>query len=111
MARYIEPRKRFVIKDYPNFDSEAFIQNTKKDVNKLDKFIQDIEPDYRTPVLFKKYIKLNAKLLGFNVDPKFNDCVDGLMILDIFDVPLQTLKSLSKELDDNSILERFNIEM
>ncbi len=108
LAKYIVPKKRFKIKQNPNFDNEVFISNTKKDVKKLDKFIQDIEPDYNTPVLFKKYIMLNAKLLGFNVDPKFNDCVDGLMILDIFDVPLNTLQALSKEFDDDTILERFN---
>ncbi|MCD6556361.1 MAG: lysophospholipid acyltransferase family protein, partial [Bacteroidales bacterium] len=108
LSKYIQPRKRFKIKQNPNFDNDVFIQNTKQDVKKLDKFIQDIEPDYNTPVLFKKYIQLNAKLLGFNVDPKFNNCVDGLMILDIFDVPLNTLKALSKELEDDTILERFN---
>jgi putative hemolysin len=108
LARYITPRKHFKVKQNPNFDNEVFIKNTSSDVKKLDKFIQDIEPTYSTPVLFKKYIQLNAKLLGFNVDPLFNDCVDGLMILDIFDVPLSTLQNLSKELDDQSILERFN---
>ena len=108
LAEYIIPRKRFKIKQNPNFDNEVFIKNTSSDVKKLDKFIQDIEPNYSTPVLFKKYIQLNAKLLGFNVDPKFNNCVDGLMLLDIFDVPLNILQSLSKEFEDDSILERFN---
>ncbi len=108
LAKYIIPRKRFKIKQNPNFDNEVFIKNTSSDVKKLDKFIQDIEPGYSTPVLFKKYIQLNAKLLGFNVDPKFNNCVDGLMLLDIFDVPLNILQSLSKEFEDDSILERFN---
>jgi len=108
LAKYIVPRKNFKIKQNPNFDNEVFIKNTSSDLKKLDKFIQDIEPTYSTPVLFKKYIQLNAKLLGFNVDPLFNDCVDGLMILDIFDLPLNTLQALSKELDDDSILDRFN---
>ena len=108
LAKYIIPRKRFKVKQNPNFDNEVFIKNTSSDVKKLDKFIQDIEPEYSTPVLFKKYIQLNAKLLGFNVDPKFNNCVDGLMLLDIFDVPLNILQSLSKEFEDDSILERFN---
>lgn len=109
LAQYIVPRKKFKLKNDPNFDKEVFFKNTNSDVGKLDKFIQDIEPKYSTPVLFKKYINLNAKLLGFNVDPKFNYCVDGLIILDIFDVPLNTLKALSKELEDDTILERFNI--
>lgn len=108
LAEFIKPRKQFKIKQDANFHKDVFIKSTYKDVKKLDKFIQDIEPDYSTPVLFKKYIQLNAKLLGFNVDPKFNNCVDGLMILDIFDVPLDMLQSLSKELKDDSILERFN---
>lgn len=107
-AAFVEPRKEFKLKTDPNFDKEVFHKSTTGDVTKLDKFIQDIEPDYNTPVLFKKYIKLNGKLLGFNVDPKFNYCVDGLIILDVFDVPLSTLESLSKELDDSSILDRFN---
>jgi putative hemolysin len=108
LAKYIVPRKKFKLKNYPDFDNAVFIKNTTGDVAKLDKFIQDIEPNYSTPVLFKKYIKLNAKLLGFNVDPKFNYCVDGLMLLDIFDVPVSTLKALSKEFEDETILERFN---
>ena len=108
LTSLVAPRKEFKIKTNSNFHKDIFIKSTSKDVKKLDKFIQDIEPEYSTPVLFKKYIQLNAKLLGFNVDPKFNNCVDGLMILDIYDVPINTLQSLSKELEDDSILERFN---
>ena len=107
-SQLIEPRKQFKVKIDPNFDKEVFHKTTKGNVTKLDKFIQDVEPEYNTPVLLKKYIKLNGKLLGFNVDPKFNYCLDGLIILDIFDVPLNTLEALSKELEDDSILERFN---
>ena len=59
------------------------------------------------PVLLKRYLKLNGKIIAFNIDPKFNDCMDGLMILDLYDVPYETISSLSKEINDNSILERF----
>ncbi|HPV56428.1 MAG TPA: hypothetical protein PKW61_04810, partial [Tenuifilaceae bacterium] len=65
--------------------------------------------DYRMPVLLKKYVKLNGKIIGFNVDPKFNNALDGLLILDLFQVPYETITSLSKEINDKSILERFNI--
>jgi len=30
------------------------------------------------------------------------------VIVDVFDVPYETLKALSKEIQDESILERFN---
>ncbi len=58
-------------------------------------------------MLFKKYLQLNAEVIGFNIDPKFNHCLDGLIILDLLDVPLPTIENLSKELDEQSILERF----
>jgi len=58
-------------------------------------------------VLLKKYIKLNAKIVGFNVDPMFNNCLDGLILLDVYDVPKTVIESLSKEVNDGSILKRF----
>ena len=45
---------------------------------------------------------------GFNIDPKFNMCLDGLLILDLFDVPMATIESLSKEINDETILNRFS---
>ena len=62
------------------------------------------------PILLKKYISLNGKIIGFNVDPKFNMCLDGLLILDLFDVPMATIESFSKELNDETILNRFSSE-
>jgi len=61
------------------------------------------------PVLLKKYLKQNGKIIGFNIDPKFNNALDGLLILDLYDVPLETVASLSKEINDYSIMDRFSI--
>jgi putative hemolysin len=107
LAQYIKPRKKFHVK-LPDFDTSMMMEATDSDINKLDKFIEDIEPtNFKLPVLLKKYIKLNAKIIGFNIDPKFNDALDGLMILDLFNVPMETIRALSKELDDDEILDRF----
>ncbi|MCF8370194.1 MAG: lysophospholipid acyltransferase family protein [Bacteroidales bacterium] len=110
LAKYITPRKEFVVEEEINVDKEIFLENANDDINRLDKVIQDIEPKYSMPVLLKKYIKLNAKIIGFNIDPKFNDALDGLLILDLFDVPISVIESLSKEINDDSILERFNLQ-
>jgi len=108
LAKFIKPRKRFKVK-FGNVDADILLQHSN-DINKLDKFIADIEDaEYRMPVLLKKYIKLNGKIIGFNVDPLFNNCLDGLLILDLFQVPIETITSLSKEINDKSILERFNL--
>jgi hypothetical protein len=61
-------------------------------------------------VLLKKYLKQNGKIIGFNIDPKFNNALDGLLILDLFDVPVDTISSLSKEINDESILDRFTVQ-
>jgi putative hemolysin len=107
LASFIRPRKEFRSKIDRHVNLMAFLRSTENDVGKLDRFVQEFEPEFRTPILLKKYINLNAEIVGFNVDPKFNNCLDGLMVLDLLDVPMPTIESLSKEINDNSILERF----
>ena len=106
-ASLVKPRNRFkVTTDDQHLN--AALENMTPDLHSLDKFIGDID-QYNSglPVLLKKYLGLNAKIVAFNVDPKFNDCVDGLLILDIFEVPKQTLESLLKEVNDMNLLSRF----
>lgn len=107
-AKMVTPRNKYKVK-FDNIDSEIIIQQAAADINKIDKFISDVEPeDYRMPVLLKKYLNLGGKIVGLNVDPLFNDCIDGLLVLDLFEVPFNVITSLSKEINDKSILERFN---
>lgn len=55
---------------------------TQNDIQKVDQLLDEIEPypGMKMPVLFKKYLKQNGKLIAFNIDPDFNSAVDGLMI-------------------------------
>lgn len=105
-AKYVAPRNAYKFKsDDPNIN---IIMENLGDINMLDRFIGDVETmNSGLPVLLKKYIKLNAKIIGFNVDPLFNNCLDGLILLDALDVPKQTIETLSKEVNDGSILTRF----
>lgn len=107
LAKYIRPKNMFRVP----FKKEDYdvIFNNSDDIGRLDNFIKDIEPEeYRIPVLLKKYIKLNGKIISFNVDPKFNDALDGLLILDLFNVPIDTITSLAKEVNDKSLIDRFS---
>jgi putative hemolysin len=107
LAQYIKPRNSY---KFHSEDSNinVLMESTNRDINMLDKTIGDVDAlNSGLPVLIKKYIKLNAKIVSFNVDPKFNNCLDGLIVLDVFDVPKETVTSLFKEVNDGSILERF----
>ncbi|KFD39140.1 lysophospholipid acyltransferase family protein [Schleiferia thermophila] len=99
LAKYIKPRKAYKVK-IDEREKEFVLSRAKNDLSKLDKFIEDLEPgNTRVPVLLKKYIKQNAKVVAFNVDPKFNNTLDAFMYIDINDLPTQTIQPVLEELE------------
>lgn len=106
-AALVKPRNRFKVKTRDLHLNEAMMHLSPQ-LSSLDKFIGDVD-QYNSglPVLLKKYLGLNAKIIAFNVDPKFNNCVDGMIVLDIYNIPKETIESLSKEFNDLSLLNRF----
>jgi putative hemolysin len=66
-----------------------------RDLDELAEPISDLEEDGKgLPILLKQYAKVGGRLVGFNLDRKFSDVVDGLVIVDL----RQT---------DPSVLERY----
>jgi len=109
LALLFKPRNAY--KPKMKYDLDVLVENTNNSLNKLDSMISDIEfENYKIPVLLKKYLKLNAKIIAFNIDPLFNNALDGLIILDLLDVPLATIQNLSKEIKDETLLHRFSQE-
>ena len=97
IAQFIKPKKEFKVK-LKDADKDIIFDASKADLNKFDKIIDEIEPEnMRLPVLIKKYIKQNAKVVAFNVDPLFNNSVDGLMYIRIADLPESTVKPVMEE--------------
>ncbi|MGB1370914.1 MAG: GNAT family N-acyltransferase [Flavobacteriaceae bacterium] len=97
LAQYVHPKKEFKVK-LKDADKDFVFDATEADLNKFDKIIDEIEPGaLRLPVLLKKYIKQNARLIAFNVDPLFNNAVDGLMYIRISDLPDSTVRPVLEE--------------
>jgi len=97
VAQYVYPKKEFKVK-LKDADKEFVFDETKADLNKFDRLIEEVEPgSLRLPVLIKKYIKQNARMVAFNVDPLFNNAVDGLMYIKIADLPESTVKPVMEE--------------
>ncbi|SDL98814.1 Putative hemolysin [Daejeonella rubra] len=97
LAQYVKPRKNFKV-DFSKIDKDLLSEagETLKD---LDSLISDIETsNMRIPVLLRQYLALNAKIISFNIDPKFSDCLDGFLILDIETIPQEILKKLGNNI-------------
>ena len=68
-------------------------------VEDIDEIVRELEAGRRgMPVLLRQYLKLNAKLLGFSVDPAFGHVLDGLVVVDLMDIDRALLaRYLGKE--------------
>jgi putative hemolysin len=97
IAQYIHPKKAFRVK-LKDADKDFIFDEAEADLNKFDKLIDELEPGtLRLPVLIKKYIKQNARVVAFNVDPLFNNAIDGLMYIRISDIPDSTVRPVMEE--------------
>ena len=62
-------------------DARTLVPRSVDEVNQL---VARAEGDGKgVPVLLRQYLKLNARLIGFNTDPAFGDALDALMIVDL----------------------------
>ncbi len=106
IARHVHPRKAFRVR--LTKADRMLVDLSEDDVNRIDRLVEEMEPgNMRFPILLKKYIKQNARIIGFNVDPKFNNSLDGLMILDLLDTPMETLNQVIEEIGDEKVIEAF----
>jgi putative hemolysin len=58
------------------------------DLRILSAMVSDLEPDGRSiPVLLRQYLRLNGKMISFNVDSEFGDTLDCLVLVDLHNAP------------------------
>lgn len=73
----------------------------------VDELVAQVESHRRgMPVLLRQYLKLNARLLAFNVDPDFGDVLDGLMLADLADVDARILRRFVGDEAADALLAR-----
>jgi putative hemolysin len=82
-ADLIHPRTPFRTPKLRRWDCRALCA-ALHNLDELAEPISDIEEDGKgLPVLIRQYAKLGGKLVGFNLDRKFSEVVDGLVIVDL----------------------------
>lgn len=96
LAQYVEPRKPFRPKT--KAVNTRLLAGNLEAFEALEHFVEDAEPAHASvPVLLRQYLRQNARFIAFNVDPNFSDCLDGLMLLDMKDLPAETIETLKQE--------------
>lgn len=72
-----------------------------KTIDELQDLVTDLEIDGKgIPPLIKHYVKLGGKFAAFSTDPSFNNCIDGLVVVDLLDTETTLLsKYMSEHLD------------
>jgi putative hemolysin len=110
LARMAQPKTSFH-SDFLKVDPDVLMENNIGSIDRFDKFMFRLSQGaYRVPTLFKKYLKLNAKFLCFNVDPDFNDTLDSLLFLTFSDFPEDEVMPLfrdASEEEQENVRKRF----
>lgn len=82
------PRSRH----FGSLDRSSF-RRSVREIEDVSALISEIEKEERgVPVLLRQYLKLNATVLSFNVDPAFNDSLDGLLLVDLRRTEVRVLR-------------------
>ncbi len=82
---------------FNNEESRA-IDALVEDDDDVSSLISEIEDDNKgMPVLLRYYLRLGARVLSFNIDPAFGECVDGLIVVDLRKTEAKLLKRFMGE--------------
>ncbi|UOQ53638.1 lysophospholipid acyltransferase family protein [Hymenobacter cellulosivorans] len=97
LAALVKPRKQFRYRPLDAQEMPATLQTGLSSVQDLHKLIATFEAGGTgIPVLLRHYLKRNARLLGFNLDPNFSNTLDGFIVLDARELPARTLDLLER---------------
>lgn len=83
LAGLVEPRQPFRPGLLRRWDFRGMC-HAIRDLDQLSEPITDLEPDGKgLPILLRQYSKIGGKLVAFNVDRKFSNVLDGLVLVDL----------------------------
>lgn len=92
LADKVKARKPPRSRNFGSLDRGSF-RRSVRNIEDVSALVSEIEREERgVPVLLRQYLKLNATVLSFNVDPAFSDCLDGLVLVDLRKTPAKILQ-------------------
>jgi putative hemolysin len=85
-AKLVSPRNPPTRRDIAGWTDRERAEAVS-DITHVERLIEEIERGQRAvPVLLRQYLRLNAKLLAFNVDADFGEVIDALMLFDMMQI-------------------------
>jgi len=92
LVRFVKPRRRYHNPAVRDGQIKRFT-TLGADIEDVSLSIADIEDDAKgVPVLLRQYLRAGGRFLGFNVDPKFADVLDALIVADLRTAPIALLQ-------------------
>lgn len=82
LARFVVPRCPFRSRLTRRHEL-SLVAHCLRDVEELSAPIGDLEDNSGVPVLLRQYLRLGGRVAAFNVDRKFSNALDGLLIVDL----------------------------
>ncbi len=96
LARYVKARRPFLAE--LNQPRSLPISSLCKTIDEVSAFISNLEDDNKgVPVLLRQYLKLGAKVIGFNVDADFCNSLDALIVVDLHKTDKRILERILGE--------------
>ncbi|EEX95298.1 putative hemolysin [Vibrio orientalis CIP 102891 = ATCC 33934] len=106
IAEFVTPSNPLPIKDK---SWNTSMLTALGDMQLLSRLIARIDEGKSVPVLLRQYLGLNGKLISFNVDPCFNNALDGLIMVDLRRVPLKTLARYMGSIEAEKYLKQHGL--
>ena len=91
LARMVRPRRPFRATSRMRWAASDI--RSIRGLDQISEVIEQIEADHKgVPILLRQYLKLGGRLPGFNVDPGFNNALDGRILVDLCATDLKFLQ-------------------
>lgn len=82
LGQFVKPRHPFRVNPF-NRDLRLLTESITS-VEEFADIVSDADPHLRSvPVLLRHYLNLGGRIANFNVDPDFNNALDGLILVDV----------------------------
>lgn len=92
LANYLKPKNPLKGKALKPSEIES-IENSSFTEQDLNNWLSHLESDGKgLPVLLRQYLKLNGKILGFNIDKDFGGVLDCMILVDLKNSPKKSLQ-------------------